>query len=103
MSSVIAMADPAVAETPTPPLRRRRGRRLIPWTFRALVVCLVGFNAWWVIREARPVSGLDAIGRMISRGEYDQSDRALGEWLRRSPQYGEARMLLARSLAARGD
>jgi thioredoxin-like negative regulator of GroEL len=101
---VIAMPTEDIAESLiTPPARRRRGRRLILWTFCVLVLCLVGFNAWWVIREARPVPGLDAIGRMIGRGEYDRSDRALGEWLRRSPHHGEARMLLARSLAVRGD
>jgi tetratricopeptide (TPR) repeat protein len=97
------LAPAAVQATLAHPARHRRRRRGARWAYRILVLALVGFNAWWFIRETRPVPGVEAIGRMIARGRYDESDRALGELLRRSPRHGEARMSLARSLAARGD
>jgi tetratricopeptide (TPR) repeat protein len=87
---------------------RRQARRLARQRaarrgFGILVTALAGFNIWWLVRDTRPVPDLDFVGRLIAHRRFDESDRALREHLRRSPRDGEARMLLAQSLAARGD
>src|SRR3954451_15170382 len=86
-------------------LRTNPATRPLParWAYRLAVVALVGVNAWWIVRENRPLPDLQDIARSVARLRYDESDCALRERLRRSPGDGESRMLLARSLAARGD
>jgi tetratricopeptide (TPR) repeat protein len=93
------LATPVAATSP----RRRDRRRVARWGFRSIVAALVGFNVWWFVRDTRPVPELDSVVRLIALRRYDESDRALGEHLRRSPRDGAARMLLAQSLGARGD
>ena len=46
---------------------------------------------------------IESIEQLIARGKHDEAIAALRAHLRRSPRDGQARMLLARSLAARGD
>jgi tetratricopeptide (TPR) repeat protein len=69
----------------------------------ALVTCLAGFNAWWYWRDHRPVPDLETVAVWMSRQQYAQAELALRERLRRSPIDGEARIDLARVLAARND
>ena len=64
---------------------------------------LAGFNAWWYWRDNRPRPDLATISRLMSHDQYAQAEPALREHLRRSPHDGEARMMLARLHAARGD
>jgi len=75
--------------------------------WKLIGVCLLaglsGFNAWWYWRDTRPLPALKTISGWISQEQYRQAEPALREHLRRSPHDGEARMMLARALAGRGD
>ncbi len=64
---------------------------------------LIGFNIWWYWQDTQPVVDIKTIEAMLTREEYAQADAALRKRLRRSPQEGEARLLLARALAGRSD
>jgi tetratricopeptide (TPR) repeat protein len=81
-------------------------RRRLPW-LRLLVmlssVALISFNIWWYWYDSRPVPDIMTIEALLSREQYVQAEAALHERLRRSRQDGEARSLLARTLAAQGD
>jgi len=83
----------------------RRGWAGVVRTIAAwgLVAGLIGFNAWWYRREARPLADLRAIDGWIARGESARAESELNERLRRAPHDVEARMTLSRVLAARGD
>ncbi len=61
---------------------------------------VLGFNAWWYWRDTRPLPDLAAISGLMSRDQYAEAERALREYLRRSPHNGEARMMLARVYAS---
>jgi tetratricopeptide (TPR) repeat protein len=67
------------------------------------IACLLGFNGWWFWRENRTVADLQTISAWMRREQYEQAELALRERLRRSPRDGEARMMLARVRAGRGD
>jgi len=78
----------------------------LPWpALMAMLLCvaLIGFNTWWYWRDARPALDIKTIEALMSREQYIQAESALRERLRRSRHDGEARLLLARTLAARGD
>jgi tetratricopeptide (TPR) repeat protein len=64
---------------------------------------LFAFSLWWIWRDTRPLADLKTIGAWIAREQFAQAESALREWLRREPHDGEARMLLAKALAGRGD
>jgi tetratricopeptide (TPR) repeat protein len=86
--------------------RSDQGRRRLPWpALMAMLLCvaLIGFNTWWYWRDARPAPDIKTIEALMSREQYIQAESALRERLRRSRQDGDARLLLARTLAARGD
>ena len=68
-----------------------------------IVVALVAWNAWWLGRDYWPIPDIRSVGPLIAGGKREEADAALRAHLRRSPRDGQARMLLARSLAARGD
>jgi tetratricopeptide (TPR) repeat protein len=91
-----------------PPRRRARaawGRWRIARTLAlaGLVAGLVRFNVWWYWRVPRPLADSRTIEGWISLREYDRAEAELRERLRRAPHEVEARMILARTLAARGD
>src|SRR5579864_317998 len=86
----------------TAPTTRRR-TPLMAGVLMSLVTCLAGFNAWVYWLENRPVLDLKTVAVWMSRQQYNQAERALRERLRRSPIDGEARINLARMLAARND
>jgi tetratricopeptide (TPR) repeat protein len=67
-----------------------------------LVLAVLGWNLWWVGRDFWPEPDLRVLSARIAQGQYDEAGVGLLERLRSSPNDGEARMLLARSLAARG-
>ena len=56
-----------------------------------------------VLAATRPVLDITAIEALLSREQYVQAEAALRERLRRSQHDVEARLLLARTLAAEGD
>ncbi len=99
--------DSNAAATTTQPRSRRVDRvwrdRLSRVVFWCVVLVLVGFNAWWLIRDLWLVPELGTIHRMIARHEMDEAERGLRRYLRRWPRHGEARILLSRLLARRGD
>ena len=97
-----AAAEPGGAGLRPSPLHRRRVAVIKPLTLM-LAACLVGFNVWWYWRDTRPLPSLDTISGWIGKGQYDQAEPALLEHLRRAPNDGEARMMLARLLGARND
>lgn len=92
-------ADPVRAARASRPRSGRAGR----WLFRLFVLGVLVANGWWYVRNTRPLPDLREIQSWVARGDYERSDPALREHLRRSPHHDEARMLLARSLAARED
>ncbi|MGC8639962.1 MAG: tetratricopeptide repeat protein, partial [Isosphaeraceae bacterium] len=78
----------------------------LPWVkvlAAALFAGLIGFNLWWFWRNTRPVADLKTVNGWLRRQQYDQAEPALREHLRRSPNDGEARMMLAQVRAGRGD
>ena len=93
-------APPALGRVEARPTRAGRVARLGSWT---LVLALFGLNGWWAWEDARPVVGLKVIAAWLRRGHHDEARAALRDRLRRSPYDGEARILLAQALAARGD
>ena len=97
-----AAAEPGRAGVRPSPLHRRRVAVIKPLTL-VLAACLVGFNLWWYWRDTRPLPGLDTISGWIGKGQDDQAEPALREHLRRAPNDGEARMMMARLLGARND
>ena len=85
------------------PSRRAMRRFAADWGYRVIVVALVAWNAWWLGRDYWPIPDIKSVEQRIARGQHEDAMRALRAHLRRSPRDGQARMLLARSLAARGD
>ena len=95
--------EPASREEEARP--RGAGRRpLWPWlAAAALAAGVAASNVWWYWRDTRPVASLKTIVTWLAREQFAQAEDALREHLRRSPHHGEARILLARALAGRGD
>jgi tetratricopeptide (TPR) repeat protein len=86
-----------------PPSRRRRAA--LAWKIfqTALVLSVVAFNGWWYWRNHRPLPDMATISTWLQRERFADVEWALREHLRRSPNDGDARMMLARSLAGRKD
>jgi tetratricopeptide (TPR) repeat protein len=101
-----AASRPERAATGAPTIRLGgRGLLALTWKLIAtgLVVGLVGFNVWWYRRDARPLPTHSTIASWITRERFSEAEAALREHIRRSPHDGEARIMLARVCAARGD
>ena len=84
---------------PGPPSRRRG---LVRAAYRALVLLLIGLNAWWFWRDRPPVE-LRTVDAWIVQGKVQEAEQALRDRLRRSPRDGEARTKLSQILGKRGD
>jgi tetratricopeptide (TPR) repeat protein len=69
----------------------------------AVAAGAVGSLLGWYCRETRDVPSLATIAEWMAHQRYALAEPALREHLRRSPDDGEARTMLARLLAARGD
>ena len=59
--------------------------------------------AWWYWRARRPALELHTIESWIKNQQYGLAQKTLSEHLRRDPDDGAARMMLARALGGRGD
>lgn len=97
---------PGTQAVPAPSRRApNRRRRAALWSavLAILVAGMAGWNAWWYWRDTQPLANLKTISDWLKHKQYDQAEPALRERLRRSPHDGEARITLARVLAARGD
>jgi tetratricopeptide (TPR) repeat protein len=107
MSNVAAPSErpraPVVPATAAAMTGRRRGA--LAWNLLAagVIASLVGFNAWWYWRDSRPLADLPTVSDWMRREQFARAEPVLREHLRRSPHDGEARMMLARVLAGRGD
>jgi tetratricopeptide (TPR) repeat protein len=66
------------------------------------VLGLAALNAWWWWEE-RPLPEPREVARWLDAGRGDDAERALRAWVRRSPYSAEARLMLARALAGKGD
>jgi tetratricopeptide (TPR) repeat protein len=101
---VAAPAETAPAPAPVSPRPGRRPRlRFWKLLWLTVVASLAVFNGWWYWRDHRPLPDRTTLSARLSQGKYHEVERALREYLRRSPRDGEARMMLARSLAGRKD
>ncbi len=63
---------------------------------------LIGLNVWWTW-DNRPLESLSTISGWIDQNRLIDAEREARRWLRQSPHHGQARILLSRVLAARGD
>src|SRR5437868_1351541 len=98
-SAIPAADDQARPRAGRAGLWRRVGRL----AFWIVVAGLAGFNLWWWGRDAWPLADLNTISGWMDQERYDEAGRALREHLRRSPHHGDARLMLARVLVARGE
>ena len=64
---------------------------------------VAALNAWWLVRDMRPVPELRTVGDWVRLKRYDDAEAALREHLRRSPHNGAAMIMLASVKAERGD
>jgi tetratricopeptide (TPR) repeat protein len=105
MTTTSEVATP-VKRPLVPPIKTRTQKSRLPFLQLvgiSIALALLGFNAWLYWRDTRPLPDLAAISRLMSSNQYTLAEAALREHLRRSPNDGEARMMLARVYAARGD
>jgi tetratricopeptide (TPR) repeat protein len=79
------------------------GRRVGKLATLSFFPILLAFNVWWYSRDTRQIADLGTIERWMRDEQYAQAHSALRERLRRSPWDAEARMMLARAMAARKD
>ncbi len=83
---------------------RHRGFPFLVLTTIGLILIVGGIAAaWWHWREKRSGTTLATIEAWIGKGQYGPASTALREHLRRVPNDGPARMMLARVLAGQGD
>jgi tetratricopeptide (TPR) repeat protein len=89
------------------PVKVLRGRAPRIGTWSQVGTCLIAivfaFNAWWYWRDTRAIPDREAIAGWMRKEQYALAEPALREHLRRIPYDGEARTMLARALASRGD
>jgi tetratricopeptide (TPR) repeat protein len=82
---------------------RRKGAWALTLGGASAFVILLGLSAWWYWRDHRALPDLKTVSDWMRREQYARAEPVLREYLRRSSHDGEARMLLARALAGRGD
>ena len=101
-TETIAKPETADAMSGRASARRAGLATLARWAFWPLLLALVALNAWWY-REARPLTELRTVSGWIESGRTAEAERALRDWVKHSPNHGDARLMLARVLAARND
>ena len=95
--------SPDHVSSPAPRRIRGAGRSWIGGlTFWTLTLALVGLNVWWAW-DKRPLESLSTISGWIDQNRLNDAEREARRWLRQSPHHGQARILLSRVLAAKGD
>lgn len=84
------------------PRARPISSRIATLGFWISILSLIALNAWraW---EDRPTDTPRALQQRVNRGNDPAAEQELRRYLRQSPYDGEARMTLARALAARKD
>jgi thioredoxin-like negative regulator of GroEL len=92
--------DPTIDPHAAAPRRDMRWRRPVLGTVAAAAIAL-GLAWYW--RETRELPSLATVAGWMVLERYAEAEPALREHLRRRPDDGEARTMLARLLAARGD
>jgi len=106
-SYVAAPREPPLSPVAGAPGVAAPRRRASSLAWKLVGVCLLAslsaFNVWWYARDTRPLPDLNTISDWMRRERYVQAESALREHLRRSVHDVEARMMLSRVLAARGD
>jgi len=90
-------------EPPTNTLTHQSRLPILQLVGIAVALGLLGFNLWWYWRDTRALPDLATVSRFMSHDQFALAELALREHLRRSPNDGEARMMLARLYAARND
>jgi tetratricopeptide (TPR) repeat protein len=106
MSNITAASErpPTLAVAPAVAVH---GRRKGPWALKLVGTCAIvilsSFSAWWYWRDHRALPDLKTVSEWVRRNQYARAEPVLREYLRRSSRDGEARMMLARALAGRGD
>ena len=106
MPNVTAASERPLAPTVAPIVVTNSRRRRAPgWTSAGLLVIAIvaAANAWWYWRDNRVLPDLDRLSHWMRTGSTDRVEPILREHLLRSPHDAEARILLARALAGRGD
>ncbi len=83
--------------------QRRAGARWVALGGWLLAVGLLAWGGWRLVRDFSPLPGLAQIERLIQKQHLSEAETALRSILDRSPDHGDARMMLARLLARRGD
>lgn len=102
MTTESAVTPPPIARRPAR-MRGDRRSRLARWIFRLAVLVLIVANVARLARDLWPVPDLATILRLETQRRDAEAERAARAFLERSPRQGEARMILARLLARRGD
>ena len=64
---------------------------------------LLMLGIWRVFEDQRPIPELGAVESLLRRGKLNEAEAGLRSILKRSPEHGAARRLLAQLLARRGD
>ena len=75
--------------------------RLLGLAYWFLVAGLVGANAWKYWRDSQPLPELKTAARLLEQGDSEGAEASVRAVIADSPNYGEARLLLARVLGNR--
>jgi thioredoxin-like negative regulator of GroEL len=100
---MVSEVSPDRVSSSAPRRSRGAGRGWIAGlSFWILTLALIGLNGWWTW-DNRPLESLSTISGWIDQNRLADAESETRRWLRQSPHHGQARILLSRVLAARGD
>ena len=100
---MLSEVSPDRVSSSAPRRFRCAGRARIGWlSFWTLTLTLIGLNVWWTW-DKRPLESLSTISGWIDQNRLTDAEREARRWLRQSAHHGQARILLSRVLAAKGD
>ena len=94
----MAIESPITSTEGRPPL----GEEPHGWLYWLVIAALLGANVWYLIRDFFPLPEVRTISLWMRERQYFRAN-ALHHHLFRSPNNGEATIMLASVLAARGD